>query len=155
MRAHCTPLRIVLLLAMSLAQAVMPVDLAAVERTALTEKDNYAFLASVLAFFHGTYGTDGPEIKIFEIGGGDPAMNGAFIYVCITRNEDSFVWKTGLNVRDIRKITFLPGNTISLNVNEDYMRKDSTIANRKKIYSIRFFIQNDTLQDKIAVEEQN
>jgi len=79
-------------------------------------------------------------------------MNGAFIHVCIEHNATAFVWETGLNVRTIQKVRSMPGNVILLDVREDFMDENMSIANRKATYRIRFHMDGDALQDNLTVE---
>jgi hypothetical protein len=126
----------------------------ALERISPTSNESIRILSSVLSFHRGEYSSSGPEIKIFEIGGGDPAMNGAYIYVCIDSGQKVLVWKTGMNVRSLDKITYAPGNVIMLDVNEDFMDKNASIVNQKATYRMQFNIVGGVLQDTLVLEKQ-
>ncbi|MYL84343.1 hypothetical protein GTA51_14520 [Desulfovibrio aerotolerans] len=131
----------------------LPLQAMAIERMALTNTAQYSILSSVLSFYRGAYSESGPEIKIFGVGGGDPAMNGVFVYVSIEYNSEAFVWETGLNVHAIQKISFAPDNIILVDVKEDFMSKESAISSRKQTYQIKFYIDKDTLQKKVTLEK--
>lgn len=118
----------------------------------LPQNAAYSILSSVQAMYQGEYSRSGPFITVFEIGGGDPAMNGAFIYLRIVYNERSFVWKTWLNVRSVKQLSFLPNNVILLRVDEDVMDSNHSITQRSAIYKISFAIDKDDLMDIINVE---
>jgi hypothetical protein len=135
-----------------MAYMVTPSQAMTVERMAATENGKFSILSSVLSFYHREYSPSGPEIKIFELGGGDPAMNGAFIYISIDYNSNALVWETGLNVRNIQKISFVPGNKVLIEVKEDFMNSNSSMVSRKKTYKIQFYIDNDVLQHKLTIE---
>jgi hypothetical protein len=128
-----------------------PYKVLAVDRFAATETDRISVLGAVQAFYRGEYSQTGPAIKLFEVGGGDPAMNGSFINICIDHNAKVYVWETGLNVRSIQKIRFNPGNTILLDVLEDVMDTNSAIVSHKKTYQVEFYIDNDVLQNRLSV----
>ena len=132
----------------------LPLQAMAIERIALTDAAPYSILSSVLSFYRAAYSESGPEIKIFGVGGGDPAMNGEFVYVSIEYNSEAFVWETGLNVHAIQKIYFAPDNTILIDVKEDFMSKESAISSRKQTYRINFYIDKDTLQKKVTLEKK-
>jgi len=128
-----------------------PYEVLAVDRVAATETDRISILGDVQAFYRVKYSQAGPTIKLFEVGGGDPAMNGFFIDICMDHNATVFVWETGLNVRRIQKIRINPGNKILLDVLEDVMDANSTIVSRKKTYQVEFYIVNDVLQNRLSV----
>jgi hypothetical protein len=111
-----------------------------------------SILASVLSLHQRQYSGSGPSIRIFEIGGGDPAMNGALIYICLSHGEKTYLWKTGLNVREIKKITLSPGNRIMLRVHEDQMGADGVISHRITTYQFQFRIDDGVLQNTLFLE---
>lgn len=129
-----------------------PAPAMAEERLALGDNDRYAVLASVLSLTRLDYAPSGPAVKIFGIGGGDPAMNGAFVFVCMEYNETQWIWKTELNVRAIRKASALPGNRIRLEVDQDFMEHGTTIVSRRKAYQLRFSLADGVLQNRLIVE---
>jgi len=131
-----------------------PYKVLAVDRFAATETDRISILGAVQAFYRVEYSQTGPTIKLFEVGGGDPAMNGSFIDICMDHNATVFVWETGLNARHIQKIRINPGNTILLDVLEDVMDANATIVSRKKTYQVEFYIVNDVLQNRLSVTKR-
>lgn len=145
---------VVQVISVAILSLSLPMQAMAIERVALTDAAKYSLLSSVLSFYRGAYSESGPEIKIIGVGGGDPAMNGVFVYVSIEYNSEAFVWETGLNVHDIQKIVFAPGNVVLIDVKEDIMNKDSTISSRKQTYQVKFYIDNDTLQKKLTLEKK-
>lgn len=134
--------------------ALPPGAALAVERLAASDGEKLSILKSVQSMHRGGYSDAGPDIRVFEIGGGDPAMNGAFLYLCIEHNEKSYVWETKLNVRNIYKITYAKGNRIVLAVHEDYFGKNNKIASRSSTYQFQFFIDKDVLQDTLTLEKK-
>lgn len=136
----------------AMAGLTVPKPALAEERTALDDKDRYAVLASVLSFTRLDAAPPGPAVKLFGVGGGDPAMNGTFVFVCMEYNERQWVWKTGLHVRAIRKARALPGNRIRLEVDQDFMDNGTTIVSRRKTYQLRFYPADGVLQNRLTVE---
>ena len=122
------------------------------DHTALPGNDCYAVLASVQAMHQGQFSRSGPSITVFEVGGGDPAMNGSFLYLRIDHHERSFVWKTGLNVRSVKKMSFGSGNAILLRVDEDFMNSKSAIVHRTATYRLFFHLDDDMLRDTVTIE---
>ena len=120
--------------------------------TALSGDDRYSVLNTVLAMHHARIPRQGPLLTVFEIGGGDPAMNGSFLYLRIEHNDQVFVWKTGLNVRSVQQLSAGPGNSLAIRAKEDYFDGNNMIRSRSVAYTISFFLINDTLEDAISIE---
>lgn len=135
-----------------MSRLAAPTPAMAEDRMALGDNDRYAVLASVLSFIRLDYAPSGPAVKLFGVGGGDPAMNGAFVYVSMEYNETQWTWETGLNVRTIRKASALPGNRIRLEVDQDFMENGTSIVSRRKTYQLRFVLVDDVLQNRLTIE---
>jgi len=131
-----------------------PYKVLAVDRFAAPETDRISVLGAVQAFYRVEYSQTGSTIKLFEVGGGDPAMNGSFIDICMDHNATVFVWETGLNVRRIQKIRINPGNTILVDVLEDVMDANAAIVSRAKTYQVKFYIVNGVLQNRLSVTKR-
>jgi len=125
----------------------------AAELTAAAPGGRLEILSSILSFHRADYSESGPDIKIFGAGGGDPAMNGSFVFICINHESKSLVWETGLNVREITRIVCLPGDTVRVQVTEDVMNKNGSISNRKATYQFRFRIEGGELQKKLGLDK--
>ncbi len=146
------PQGIRILLAFAAAVLALPGQLLAAERAALPENDRYAVLANVQAMHRARCPGSSPCVTVFEVGGGDPAMNGAFLYLRLEHNDRSFVWKTGLNVRRVLKMSVGPGDVVVLRVSQDEMDSRSAIVQRTKTYRIRYHLDGDVLRDAVTVE---
>jgi len=142
-----------LLFALAILTAPTATRALAMDRIALPDNDPYAALASVQKMHQAQNTGSGPFITVFEVGGGDPAMNGSFIYLRIEHNERSYVWKTGLNVRAVKRISLNPGNAVLLRTEEDFMDSKSAIASRPAAYRIIFHLNNGELQNTVTVEK--
>jgi len=133
---------------------LLPNHANAAEELVASDNEKYSILASILSMHQRQYQGSGLDIKIFEIGGGDPAMNGSFIYICMAHAEKSYIWKTGLNVREISKIDVKSGNRIMLHVNEDYMNTQGAISSRRSTYQIQFRMDAGVLQHTLVLEKK-
>ncbi|MBI4807056.1 MAG: hypothetical protein HY795_17720 [Desulfovibrio sp.] len=122
------------------------------ECTPLPESDRYTVLAYLQAMHQGQYSRTGPSIKVFEVGGGDPAMNGSFIYLRIDHNDRSFVWNTGLNVRSVKRMSFGSGNAILLRVDEDFMNSNAAIVHRTATYRLLFYLDGGVLRNTVTLD---
>ncbi|MHC1790603.1 hypothetical protein [Solidesulfovibrio sp.] len=121
--------------------------------TALSGDDRYSVLNTVQAMHQAKIQNQGPLITVFEIGGGDPAMNGSFLYLRIEHNDQVFVWETGLNVRSMQQLSTGPGNTIVIRAKEDFLDGNNMIQSRGVAYKISFYLKNDILEDAISIEK--
>ncbi|GFK92925.1 hypothetical protein NNJEOMEG_00753 [Fundidesulfovibrio magnetotacticus] len=119
---------------------------------ALPESDGYALLASVQAMHRAQCPSDGPSVIVFETGGGDPAMNGAFLYLRLDLAERSFVWKTGLNVRRVLGLSCGPGDSVLILAEEDAMDARQNIVTRQTAWRVRFALERGNLRPVVAVE---
>lgn len=119
---------------------------------ALPDDDRYSVLNTVQAMHHARLPHQGPLLTVFEIGGGDPAMNGSNLYLRIEHNDQVFVWKTDLNVRSVHQLTLGPGNTLVIRAKEDFFDANNMVRSRAVAYTISFFLNNDTLEDTISIE---
>jgi len=146
-RLHASLIRALTILIMLAATQALAKDL-----TALPGNDCYSILASVQAMHRGQFSRSGPDIIVFEVGGGDPAMNGSSIYLRIDHNERSLVWKTGLNVRSVKMMSFGSGNTVLLRVEEDFMNSKSAIVQRTATYRLFFHLDDGMLRDTVIIE---
>lgn len=120
--------------------------------TALSGDDRYSVLNTVQAMHQARIQRQGPLITVFEIGGGDPAMNGSFLYLRIEHNDQVFVWKTGLNVRSVLQLSTGPGNTLAIRAKEDFFDGNNMVRSRTVAYKISFYFNDDTLEDAISIE---
>lgn len=120
--------------------------------TALPGDDRYSVLDSVQAMHQARMPRQGPLLTVFEIGGGDPALNGSFLYLRLDHNDQVFVWKTGLNVRSVQQLSTGPGNTFVIRAKEDFFDGNNRIRSREVSYKINFHLTNDMIQDVISVE---
>jgi len=122
------------------------------ETIAAKDDESVSILKGVLSYFGKEYSPGGPMVKVLEIGGGDPAMNGAQVYVSIEYAGNAYLWDTGLNVQIVNQVRFAQGNRILLDVKQDFMDASSSIFSKDMTYSIMFFIEDDILQNKVAIE---
>lgn len=124
------------------------------EKNALTDRDAYTLLAKVEAMHRLDRPREELAVRVFELGGGDPAMNGARLFVRIDHKNVSRVWSTGLNVRRVRKVAFAQESVLFLTVDEDSMDERSRIVLRSAVYSLRFRIKDGALGDGLTVEKR-
>jgi len=120
--------------------------------TALSGDDRYSILYTVQAMHQAKIQRQGALITVFEIGGGDPALNGALLYIRIEHNDQAFVWKTGLNVQSIQQLSTGPENTLDIRAKEDFLDSNNMVISREVSYKIHFYLNNDILEDAIFVE---
>lgn len=85
---------------------------------------------------------DGASISVFEVGGGDPALNGNNIFVSICPNspEKSCAhFPYVLNMNSVKKVTLdSEKRSIIVRGSEDYLTARGEIKKRRVTYGIRF-----------------
>ena len=110
------------------------------------------FFESIIKLHTAEYPEDGPFIKIFERGGGDPAYNGTHVFLTIMFQEQARTWHLGLNIREIIKIELKPDNTIVLSVNEDCPDNSGRSTLKHFVYIVQFALVNHKLQEKVYID---
>ncbi len=122
--------------------------------TALSGDDRYSILNTVQAMHQVKIQHQGALFTVFEIGGGDPALNGALLYTRIEHNDQAFVWKTGLNVHSIQQLSTGPENTLDIRAKENFLDSNNMVISREVSYKIHLYFNNDTLEDAISIEKR-
>jgi hypothetical protein len=100
-------------------------------------------------------GEEGASVSIFEMGGGDPAMNGnnLFVSICPNSNEKSCShFPYVLNINALKKASIdAAKKSIIIEGSEDYMNSNGEIKNRKVTYGIRYDWKADgTVKDTLT-----
>lgn len=87
------------------------------------------FLSSVYKVT--TAEAEGLHARVFEAGGGDPAMNGARLYLALMSYPDVGVFDLGLDVSSVSKVEVDPkSRRITILGNEDTIDRDGAISSR-------------------------
>lgn len=95
-------------------------------------------LSSVFDFHYHYDQNNELAFRVFETGGGDPAMNGDIIYVAIEQGWDyGAVWRTNINVFSVEKIEWL-SRKFKIHAIKDDMAKDGWPLKKKMIYTVSF-----------------
>lgn len=94
---------------------------------------------------------------LFETGGGDPAMNGAVLYLLIEeedfREGNSYLYDPDLNVYQIEKFE-VRGKTVFLKVLE-HVEVDDNIVTHRVEYSFHFTLDGEGhLNEKITIRRK-
>lgn len=97
-------------------------------------------------------------IRLFETGGGDPAMNGNKIILNLSQwdpSGNSYTWNTGINIFELHEIRLEIGK-IWLEGTEHVMNNSSgAVETVKAIHSIAYFQgESGQLKDTIDVAKQ-
>ena len=92
-------------------------------------------------------GEEGASISVFEMGGGDPAMNGnnLFVSICPNSNDKSCAhFPYVLNINGLKKVSLKEEKkSIIVDGSEDYMNSNGEIKNRKVVYGIKYDWNSD------------
>lgn len=87
------------------------------------------------------------SIRVFETGGGDPAMNSNRIVVVIASGRPGVyplrIWETGVDVSWVKKVEFLD-KTLTMSVNEHYFSNGDTKL-REAVYKLTYDVKKGTM----------
>jgi len=93
-------------------------------------------------------------IKVFEKSGGDPAMNGNVVLLGIagdSRDGESFVWDTGIDMLDIESIRRGPSQTLLIEGQEHYLDEDGRVHQRPVRYELAYEVSEGRIANRIQV----
>ena len=81
-------------------------------------------------------------VRLFEMGGGDPAMNGDVLLLTIipgNREQAALTWKTGITVYTVTGAEIDPGRSeVVIKVQEHIMGPSGEIDEHSEIYTIEY-----------------
>lgn len=83
----------------------------------------------------------GVQVRLFESGGGDPAVNGNRLVLAIVPDPElkPRVWRTGIDVYSVRGVALDAGKSaISIDVTEHFQGGEGPIRKRARRYTIRY-----------------
>ena len=86
--------------------------------------------------------------RVYETGGGDPAMNGNIIYVSLEDgwNYDAREWRTNINVYKVKNIKW-DTNKITIYATEHIMLKTGEITTQDATYTITWFWNQENSEE--------
>jgi hypothetical protein len=96
-------------------------------------------------------------LKVFETGGGDPALNGNILILNISEWDEMdgncYIWETGINVLEVKSIK-TKDNKCIIECTEHQVN-DGILQVQSVQYIISYYFdENNRLQDMIKVEKQ-
>ncbi len=93
-------------------------------------------------------------IRIFETGGGDPAINGDHILLTITppdyEEQPSRTWETGINMNTVGKVTH-KGTSILIVGTEQYIDDAGKVRTVPASFRVKYLMRDGKLGDRIEV----
>ena len=121
-----------------------------------TSTDPYAFINNVTIL---QLEKKGCTVKVFEIGGGDPAMNGNKLIINIKdwdSEGNSYTWDSGIDIYRLKEVIHENHKIILLcteHVPDNHSGEIKTLESR---YSVSFFFnQRDYIKEVIEVNKLN
>jgi hypothetical protein len=86
-------------------------------------------------------------IRLFESGGGDPAMNGNRLLLAVVPGPDqrARVWETGIDVYAVRGVALDAGKSeLSIDATEHVPGDDGAIRERSRRYTLRYGVDPES-----------
>jgi hypothetical protein len=111
------------------------------ETIAKTAEEGKRFFNSIFAVKQSE-SKAGNIVRLFETGGGDPAMNGDQLVLNILSYPEDQTYDLGLNVNTVSKFE-VTDTQVKLEGSEDIMGADGNIKNRPFAYTINYAIGSD------------
>lgn len=103
--------------------------------------------AKFLGYIYGATTDESPDgatiARAFVEGGGDPAMNGARVFLSIMSYPEERTYELGLNVAGVKKLEHTSATELRLEGSEDIMSPSGDIVQRPFAYSVKFQIRPD------------
>lgn len=100
---------------------------------------------------------DEVTIKVFETGGGDPAMNGNKLIVTICewdRSGNCYTWRTGIDLYEVKDITTADRKVIIRGTAHVSNKETLTIETVTVSYIIEYYFdESNVLKNSIRVEK--
>ena len=92
------------------------------------------------------------DVRVFEMGGGDPAMNGNYLWLGLSGDESDTVWDTGLNVSTVAKVEVPSAGVVRLSVSWDTDDGEGNTKKEDGQVTIRYSLTEGRVAPSLSVE---
>ncbi|MBK6695036.1 MAG: hypothetical protein IPG50_22920 [Myxococcales bacterium] len=92
------------------------------------------------------------DVRVFEMGGGDPAMNGNYLWLGLSGDESDTVWDTGLNVSTVAKVEVPSAGVVRLSVSWDTLDAEGNTKKEDGQVTIRYSLTAGRVAPTLSVE---
>jgi hypothetical protein len=133
--------------------AKLIVTTSGVTSTALQEEDP-ASLFLIGVYKVSTVEADAIHARLFEVGGGDPVMNGDQLMLSLMSYPDVKTYDLGLDVAAVDSFTLGPAGDLRIQGSEDWRTPDGDFEQKRFSYSVRFSVDEDGPAPKITLAAQ-
>jgi len=89
--------------------------------------------------------------RVFQVGGGDPALNGNHVFLSLMTYPEERTYDLGLNVASVTKVSFAGNNDLRVEGSEDYPGQDGSVAHRPFSARIIFKVTDGAPSESIGV----
>jgi len=105
----------------------------------------------VLSYVFGVHNLSdekrGVMLRLFESGGGDPALNGNRLLLATLPDpsQEPRVWRSGIDVYKVRDVTLdTEKGEISIDAIEHYQGDEGSVRERSRIYTIKYDVDTES-----------
>jgi hypothetical protein len=134
-------------LVMTLALIFTSPALAAEETVKATGDSSLQVLTRVFGIHNLSDDKRGLTLRLFESGGGDPAVNGNHLMLAIVPEPSQAprVWQTGIDIYKVRSVALdAEKPEISIDATEHFQGDQGAIGERPRHYTIRYDIDAES-----------
>lgn len=110
-----------------------------------------AFLSRVYAV--STVETDAIHARLFEVGGGDPAMNGDRLFLTLGEDLEWPTFELGLDVASVTRFASAGAGKLRIDVSEDTLDADGMAAQKQATYVVTFTKGHDGPDPSVTVSK--
>jgi hypothetical protein len=86
-------------------------------------------------------------VRLFESGGGDPAMNGNRLLLAIVSYSDhsQCIWETGIDIYTVQSVALdAEKSEIAIEVTEHFQGDEGRIRERSRLYTISYDVDSES-----------
>lgn len=105
------------------------------EEVALSTDAGVQFMSSIFEV-KSQESANGTIVRVFEYGGGDPAMNGDRLMLSVMSFPDETTYDLGLDVSSVDKLTVVGEKEVRIEGREHFMSSNGEIASRPYAYRV-------------------
>lgn len=98
-----------------------------------------------------TLENDAVHARVFELGGGDPALNGDQLFLSLMSYPEVKTYDLELDVLEVERVTFGPSGEIRVEGREDTMSYEGEIGQKPFAYAVRFTMADDGPASRVSI----
>jgi hypothetical protein len=112
-----------------------------------SDDSSLQLLSRVFSIHNLSDDKNGVKVRLFESGGGDPALNGNRLMLAVVPDPalEPRVWRTGIDIYSVRGVALdAEKSEISIDVTEHFQDDHGPIRERPRSYTIRYDVDAES-----------